>query len=67
MHVQALDGGIAGHLEVHLALSAFSKEFNFEPRIPAKCGEAGKLVLERVGITQSSARAATGERRSDAR
>ena len=61
MYVDLLDVGVEGRLEVDSVLIALSTELKFERCTSAKCGEAGKSVSERAGITRSSARALTGE------
>ena len=61
MYVDLLDVGVEGRLEVDLGLVTWSTDLDFARCTPAKCGEAGKSVSERAGITRSSARALTGE------
>ena len=58
---KVMDAGVGGGLEVDSVLIALSTELKFERCTSAKCGEAGKSVSERGGITRSSARALTGE------
>ena len=59
--MEVMDADVGGGLEVESVLIALSTELNFERCTSAKCGEAGKSVSERAGITRSSARALTGE------
>ena len=59
--MEVMDAGVGGGLEVDSVLIALSTELKFERCTSAKCGEAGKSVSERAGITRSSARALTGE------
>lgn len=61
MNMEVMDAGVGGGLEVDSVLIALSTELKFERCTSAKCGEAGKSVSERGGITRSSARALTGE------
>ena len=67
MNVDVVDAGVVGGLEVDSVLIALSTELKIERCTPAECGEAGRVVSERVGVTRSSARALTGKRASVAR
>ena len=64
MNVDVVDAGVIGGLEVDLVLIALTTELKIELCTPSECGEAGKVVSERAGVTRSSARAISGERGS---